>query len=202
VSPRQASSTNACVEEAVLQGIKAEMLRPKLIQEFANAFRQHLVHLSQTATRDRERNEVQLVDINKQITRILDSMQAAGPLPSLVNRLKQLEESKAKISAQKPSVSSSRLPVLPNPDLAELYRAKVDKLHEYLTRDQPTRIKAATQLRTLINRVEVHPLEPKGAARLKITGDMSAVIGLTGGSGKTAVQVVAEEGIEPPTHGL
>jgi hypothetical protein len=48
----------------------------------------------------------------------------------------------------------------------------------------------------------VHPHEQKGAAGLKITGDMSAVIGLAAIGKKTAVKVVAEEGIEPPTHGL
>ena len=63
-------------------------------------------------------------------------------------------------------------------------------------------IKAAAHLRNLITKIEVHPLESKGAARLKITGDMSAIVGLTGGCKKTAVQAVAEEGIEPPTHGL
>jgi len=82
---------------------------------------------------------------------------------------------------------------LPNPDLAELYRQKVENLRECLTRDESTRIKAAAQLRALISKVEVYPQELKGAARLKITGDMSAVVGLTGGCKKTAVQVVAEE---------
>jgi hypothetical protein len=118
------------------------------------------------------------------------------------DRLKQLEKTKAQISAEKPSGTQPPSLSLPKADLAELYRQKVDNLRECLTRDESTRVKAAAQLRALINKVEVHPQEKKGAARLKITGAMSAVIGLTGGCKKTAVQVVAEEGIEPPTHGL
>jgi membrane protein implicated in regulation of membrane protease activity len=93
-------------------------------------------------------------------------------------------------------------PALPNPNLTELYRQKLDNLHESLTSDESTRIKAAAQLRELITKIEVHPLENKGAARLKITGDMSTIVGLSGSREKTAVKVVAEEGIEPPTHGL
>jgi len=67
-------------------------------------------------------------------------------------------------------------------------------LHESLTANESIRIKAAAQLRELITKVEVHPLESKGAARLKITGDMSAIVGLSSGREKTAVKVVAEEG--------
>jgi hypothetical protein len=48
-------------------------------------------------------------------------------------------------------------------------------------------------LRELITKIEVHPLENKGAARLKITGDMSAIVGLADRRKKTAVKVVAEE---------
>jgi site-specific DNA recombinase len=192
----------ARIEEAVLQGIKAHMLRPELIQEFANAFKENIAQLCRIQMSGREEHERQLAEIEKQLARILDSMQAAGPLPSLVNRLKQLENTKALISAEKPSGTQPSSFSLPKVDLAELYCQKVDNLRECLTRDEPTRVKAATQLRALINKVEVHPLEKKGAARLRITGDMSAVIGLTGDCKKTAVKVVAEEGIEPPTHGL
>ena len=174
----------ARAENAVLQGIKVQMLQPEIIREFANAFKQRLADLSHTLTSTREKNEQQFADVEKQISRILDSMQAARPLPSLVNRLKQLEATQAQISAQKPLDRSPPFASLPSPDLAELYRKKIDKLHECLTRDQLTRVKAATQIRTLINKVEVHPIEPKGAARLKITGDMSAVVGLTGGKRK------------------
>jgi DNA invertase Pin-like site-specific DNA recombinase len=184
------------VEEAVLQGIKAQMLQPELIREFANAYNEAVAQSLRHLADNRVTHERQLSETEKQITRILDSMQAAGPLPSLVERLKQLESTKAQLSAAMPS--DDTLPPCAtfsksNQELAELYRQKVDKLHESLTADEPTRVQAANELRALIKKVEVHPLESKGAARLKVTGEMAAVIGLTGRGRKTAVQVVAEE---------
>jgi site-specific DNA recombinase len=190
------------VEEAVLQGIKLQMLQPDLIQEFVKAFKESLAQFSRGLTSGREGHERRLADTEKHIARILDSMEAAGPLPSLVSRLQQLEKTKTQILENKPLRKVPPCPALPNPNLTELYRQKLDRLHESLTADKSTRIKAAVQLRELITKIEVHPLDSKGAARLKITGDMSAIVGLSGDRKKTAVKVVAEEGIEPPTHGL
>lgn len=72
----------ARVENAVLQGIRSQMLRPELIQEFANAFNETVAQSLQAMMDSRQTHERQLVDTEKQIARILDSMQAAGPLPS------------------------------------------------------------------------------------------------------------------------
>ena len=83
---------------------------------------------------------------------------------------------------------------MPDPVLADLYRQKLDNLRESLTADIPTQVKVATQLRALINKIEVHPMSAKRAVRLKVVGDMSGVFGLSEGVRKTAVQVVAEEG--------
>jgi hypothetical protein len=56
--------------------------------------------------------------------------------PSLVGRLQQLEKTKAQILEIKPSRKVPPCPALPNPNLTELYRQKLDRLHESLTADQ------------------------------------------------------------------
>ena len=90
----------------------------------------------------------------------------------------------------------------PNPELTELYRQKLDLLRVNLTKDEPTRARATGLLRELVSDIEFYPIDGKGAARLKITGNMDAVVGLSNGRGTTAVSMVAEEGFEPPTRGL
>jgi hypothetical protein len=116
-------------------------------------------------------------------TKLLPRCRPMQAAPSLVSRLQQLEKTKAQILDEKPSGTVPSCPDMPPPNLTELYRQKLDKLRESLTADEPTRIKAALQLRELISRIEVHPLASKGTARLKITGDTSA-IGLSGGREK------------------
>ncbi len=192
----------ARVEEAVLHGIRSQMLQPELIQEFRNAFKKSLNSLPRGLKVFQDKREKQLAEIEKQIAHILDSMQVAGPLPSLVDRLQQLEKTKAEICTLKRPRTLPLRASLPNPGLVELYRQKLDNLRECLTADERTRIKATGHLRELITKIELHPLEKKGAARLKITGDMNAVVGLAAQGQKNAVKVVAGEGVEPPTPGL
>ena len=111
-----------------------------------------------------------------------------------------MENDKLQVSAQPEKVQI--YPTLPDASLVNLYRQELDNLRECLTADAGTRAKATHHLRTLISKVEIHPLPAKGAARLKITGDLCAVVGLTDRAQKTAVSMVAEEGLEPPTPGL
>jgi site-specific DNA recombinase len=192
----------ARVEEAVLDGVKSQMLRPELIQEFATTFNERWNDLSRERVEIQQNSEKKLVETEKQITNILDSMQAAGALPSLVDRLRLLESTKSAILAGRRSETVPMRPSLPDQDLAELYHRKLDSLRESLTADDQTRVKATGHLRELIRKIELHPLENRGAARLKVTGDMSAIVGLSELGKKTAVKVVAEEGFEPPTRGL
>ncbi len=102
------------------------------------------------------------------------------------------------------------------PNLAELYRRKVDELHRSLT-DPSCRTEAAETLRNIIEDINVRPLG-RGAFEMELTGDIVNMIDLTNvgtGKGKTAsegavvpdayrcsVKVVAGAGFEPATFRL
>ena len=179
------------VEDAVLSGIKTCMLQPKLIEEFMKTFNQKLTKVSRAANVKTNATDEKQVKLDKQLNLLLNAIQLGGPLPSLIQRLHGLEQRKAALMQQTATAPNPRRIELPVPELAETYRQKVDNLRSSLTADQLTQIKAAASLSSNISRIELHPADGKDAAKLKITVDMAAVVGLGRKYENTAIMVVA-----------
>ena len=190
------------VENTVLNGVKAQLLQPELFQEFENAFYSKFEELSSNEIQSRNEDAKTLQSLTQQIGRIVDSIAAAGPLPSLTARLRELEIKKAEQERKKQKQFTRADIPLPRKNLIDEYRARINNLQAHINADPETKAKASFQLRTLIKRIEVHPLPEKGHAKLKITSDISALAVLDLPGQKTAVSMVAEEGFEPPTQGL
>ena len=190
------------VENAVLTGIKEHMLEPDLLQEFENSFHDTIRQLSANDANNVEKHQKSLLTVTQQIDRIVDSITVAGPMPSLTGRLKELEVKKADLTRQTPTEFSDLKIPLPQINFLETYRNRIEHLQHHLTKDPELKAQATEQFRSLIKSIEVHPLPEKGRVNLKITGDISALVFLDQPGQKTAVSVVAEEGLEPPTQGL
>ena len=190
------------VENAVLNGIKEQMLEPSLLHEFENAFNSTIKELAENDSNNAQSHQKSLLSITQQIERIVDSITVAGPMPSLTGRLKELESKQAELLRHKPTEFSDLKIPLPQINLLDSYRRRIDRLQDHLTNDPEIKVQAAEQFRSLIKSIEVHPLPEKGRVNLKITGDLSALALLDKPGQKTAVSVVAEEGLEPPTQGL
>jgi site-specific DNA recombinase len=184
------------VENTVLEGVKEQMLRPALIEEFEKAYHAKMQELSaaeDTSVADHERA---IQTVTHQIEKIVDSIAVAGPLPPLTSRLKELEAKKESLLRNKPIQFSCADITLPRKDMTSAYRARIERFQESLNADPELKIEATGQLRTLVKSIVVHPLPEKGRAALEITGDISALAVLNQPNQKTAVSLVAEEGVE------
>ena len=58
-----------------------------MIREFTRAFNECLDNVAREGAQNERKRRKQMAEIEKQIDNILNSMQVAGPLPSLVDRL-------------------------------------------------------------------------------------------------------------------
>ena len=91
------------------------------------------------------------------------------------------------------------------PDLAELYRKKVDGLAAELNHES-VRAEAADILRGLIQEIKLAP--EHGQLEIELVGEAGAILILANEAvGKAAparakITMVAGEGLEPPTRGL
>ncbi len=114
---------------------------------------------------------------------------------------KTLEEELAHAPASAPRL---------HPGLAEVYRRKVENLHEALA-DPGARDEALGLLRGLIERIELYPIED--GFEIELTGEIARMVELSLAEGKTkkavldektacSVKVVAGAGFEPATFRL
>jgi uncharacterized membrane-anchored protein YjiN (DUF445 family) len=156
-------------------GVKENLLDPTLIQEFEDAFYAMVRELSERDTISFETHQKSVRTITQQIERIVDSITAAWPMPSLTSCLKELESKKADLLKQTPTEFTDLKIPLPQINLVESYRKRIDHLQDHLTKDPELKVQAAEQFRSLIKSIDVHPLPGKGNVKLKITGAISAL---------------------------
>ena len=114
------------IENAVLQGVKEQLLQPALLKEFENAFQSAIDELSAAEADGANDHEKAVKSVNQQIEKIVDSMAAAGPMPSLTTRLRELEAKKVELSRQKPTQFSTANIPLPRMNLMSSYRKRID----------------------------------------------------------------------------
>ena len=92
--------------------------------------------------------------------------------PGLKTRIEEIE---AEVFDLKNELKDAPTPApVLHPNLAELYRRKVENLHQALSTPD-TRTEAADILRTLIERISVNPVG-KGKFELDLTGDIVGMI--------------------------
>ncbi len=124
--------------------------------------------------------------------------------PGLLARLGEMEQRKADLERD----ISTAAPPAPrlHPNLAELYRRKVENLHEALS-DPATHTEAIEILRGLVERVVMHPID-KGF-EVELVGEIANMVKLPTDVGssdrdpfRSSVKVVAGVGFEPTTFRL
>ena len=91
-----------------------------------------------------------------------------------------------------------------HPRLADLYRRKVDNLHDALNRED-TRAEASEAIRALIDEIRLVPED--GELKIELFGELAALVGLANENPRSddrglQVTLVAGVGFEPTTFRL
>ncbi len=148
-----------------------------------------------------------LGDVEKKLKEIVTAIEDGGYSRPLMTRLRELEAKQDELTER-----LSRAPVdIPDihPNVAGIYRRKVERLAEALQRPQE-RDEAADAIRALIDRITLTPGPKRGEIAATLHGDLGTILewaaqkqnppGL-GGSG-VSVSLVAGTGFEPVTFRL
>ena len=178
------------IEEAVLDCLKKNLMQPDLVEEFIRAFHSEVNKQQSVLEHDLAGKKRQLAKLDHRLFGLYDAIADGLRTPGLKAKLEEMEAQKAvlqdEIDAAPPP--APRL----HPNLAELYRRKVDELHRSLT-DPSCRTEAAETLRNIIEDINVRPLG-RGAFEMELTGEIVNMIDLTNvgiGKGKTASEGAA-----------
>lgn len=161
------------LEELVLEGLKSELMKPALVKEFVAEFQREANRLSGQLNAERDRQDGELRQVDRDIRSIIDSIKAGFRTDAMRDELESLEVRKKALTAS--LASSETTPVRLHPNLAEIYRGKVEDLHSAL--NQPDfRTEAAGILRELIEEIRLVP--ENGELRVHLVGQLAALFAL------------------------
>jgi len=118
----------AVLEGLILDALKDQLMQPDLVKEFIAEFhqeinRQHLLRDQQLEQKRRE-----LIDVSRQIDRIIDAIAESTSTSGMKERLFALEDRKVILNTEL-RASPPPAPRL-HPSLAEVYRKKVADLQQ------------------------------------------------------------------------
>jgi hypothetical protein len=162
------------LERSVLSGLKTHLLSPELVKEFISEFHRETNRLNAERGRRSESAKAELVRAEVEIRNIIAAVKQGMVHASMQDALTQFEKRKATLACE---VAATPLPPpVIHPNLAELYRRKVDRLHECLTASG-TRTEAAEALRCLVDEIRLVPQD--GVLSIDLYGELGAVLSLT-----------------------
>ena len=190
------------LESKVLTGLSRELMHPDLVKEFIDEYHREVNRLAADRDRDRDRLVRDLEKTNRYLKRIVQAIKDGVPALALKDEMMDLESRKLELE-QRVSKAPAPIPRL-HPSLADLYRRKVDNLHEALSRED-TRVEATEAIRALIDEIRLVP--EGGELKIELFGELAALIGLANKDPRSddrglQVTLVAGAGFEPATFRL
>ncbi len=200
------------LETLILDGLRHRLMRPDLVEVFVAAFHAEVNRISRNRDAEVSAHKKELEQVSRKLDTLIEAIADGFRSDGLQAKLDVLE-SRKKALEQGLTNSPAPAPRL-HPNLAGLYRRKVERLHEALA-DPAVRGEALGILRSLIESVVMHPRED--GFTIELVGEIANMVALAheprttkAASGKAAVpdvyrrsvKVVAGAGFEPATFRL
>ena len=194
------------IEQAILDCLKTRLMEPALFEEFTREFIAEVNRIRSEASSARIAMRRELERVDRQIKRLVDAILDGADATSINAKLKALEVEQARLKSEL-ALSSDEQPLL-HPNLASIYRARVEVLSDLIRSD--TDREAIELLRSIIEEVRVSPNDG-GEYRLEVRGELGGILALSQGAKNSAetaaeralqIKVVAGAGFEPTTFRL
>ncbi|HEY6395189.1 MAG TPA: hypothetical protein VIX12_07195, partial [Candidatus Binataceae bacterium] len=147
------SITRAALEARMLGGLRARLMAPEIAAEAMRADAEETNRLNRERRAGSETDRKALADIEKKLKEIVTAIEDGGYSRPLMMRLRELEAKQDELTQR-----LSRAPVdIPDihPNVAGIYRRKVERLAEALQRPRE-RDEAADAIRALIDHNHAH----------------------------------------------
>jgi site-specific DNA recombinase len=196
------------VETAVLTGLKAEMRRPHVIAEYVRTYHEERKRLRAEADFKRARLEQRMGELSREIDRLVDAIAKGLGDPAILGpRSTVLNEERKQIASELHADPGPPEAVSLHPAVLARYEQQLGQLQQALAKG--TRggdSEAAEAMRELVETVTVFRDPSRvGGVVVEIAGRLNALLGekaYPNGVRGVWGKMVAEEGFEPPTHGL
>jgi site-specific DNA recombinase len=189
----------------VLSGLCKELQHPDLIAEYVRTYQSERQRLATAASRNVARLERRRGEIDREVTRLVDGIaRGIGDPKPLGDRMKMICAERRNIEAQLGAAEAKPPPIALHPGALVRYEQQVGRLQEAIGSGiKAGENEAAAIIRELIETVTVR--RRTDGIEVEIKGRLNALLGegaFPNGVRAVCGKLVAEEGFEPPTHGL
>jgi len=197
------------LETRVLAGLKDKLMAPEAAAEAMRAYQEERNRINRDRRLSGDQDRRALEKAEKAIKEIVAAIENGAYSRALGDRLNALEKERDVLRERLEQVPQD-LPDL-HPNIAELYRRKVERLTEALAGPDATP-DAGEAIRSLVERVTLSPGARRGEMLATLHGDLATIVEWTERTGRKnktdipgsgmSVSVVAGAGFEPATFRL
>lgn len=171
------------IEEAVLEALKNNLMQPDLVKVFIEEFHAEINRQTKLKTSTLADKQRQLDAVTRKLDGLYEAIADGIRTPGLLKKVEGLEARQDQLQVDLASTPPPA-PVL-HPNLSELYKRKVERLHETLN-DPNYRTESAEVLRSIVHRINVKPTG-RGSVEIDLIGEIVNMINLAQASNqKTA----------------
>ena len=198
--------TNGELERRVLGGLKDRLLSPEAVSAYVKAYHEEYARKRARDAADVDRLRRKLRDAQGKIDRFVDAISRGVELEEIVSALTSAKSERARL--QRDLDEYDAMPVIAlHPNVAADYRRNIEALDKALDGGEAARLDAIPAIRSLIDRIILTPTSSARGLDVELQGRLSNIIALAMGQkpvtpDECMFEMVAEEGLEPPTPGL
>ncbi len=195
------------LEARMLEGLRERLMAPEVAAEAMRTYAEETNRLNWERRSSGDADRRELDKIARSIKEIVATIEDGSGSRALAARLGELESKEDELNARLTQVPVD-IPDL-HPNLAGIYRRKVERLAEALRRPDE-RDEAAEAIRALIERITLTPGAKRGEIAATLHGDLGTILEWAAQTQKTpgacatgvSVSVVAGAGFEPAAFRL
>ena len=192
------------LEARILEGLQSQLLAPDVVSAVVKRYHDHRTRLRNDLKSSRFMAEQRVDQLKAEIRNLVNAIAAGADLSEIRDALDDRKNALA--AAESALAEHEALPaIILHPQIVESYRRRIALLGNALSQGQKAS-KFLPVIRSLVETITIRDDEnaPDRAA-LDVTGKLASVLALATGqkpAQNPMIQVVAEEGLEPPTRGL
>jgi site-specific DNA recombinase len=163
------------LEGMILDGLRDRLMAPEPFKIFCEEFHREINRLRSDKNAEAEAQRSELDRVERRIRRIVGLItEDDAPLRALKGELVSLEARQLALQQQL-AARDAPAPLI-HPNLAEVYRRRVERLHEAL-QDTATHDEAFELIRSLIDEIRVIPED--GELRIELRGALAGILALS-----------------------
>ena|GEM_PF-1320594 len=198
------------LEQRIFDALRRQLASPDVMAAYVSEFHAEMKRLDSQRKVAAAKAESRVSSVRKRIRNLVDAIAEGFGTPEVKSELRRLEGEKAGLEAELQLAGDADNVIDLHPSALASFRAMLGDLQEAISKDDQGRAEATTILQAMIARIEVHPGQKRGQTELRMQWRILETLNLAKAVGQgevrsiplSAVMMVAEEGLEPPTRGL